>query len=234
MAKDLTRKKSKFWVPQNKDCGFYNKKLFYLITDKFDGELLTQRPEKREISEDFIILLPSIIEFSELIQKLDLTRLLNDDQHYTGWFLSKTESWYEAVPKQVVNKYAVNSLLDIVKKGSPKLQKRPRHGDFTPWHLIKLPEKSLGLIDGEHTMANGVEHYDLGYFIQRVFSVLEDQVLAKNILSILIKRNYDIEKLTAILAARGIGGFLDESLKPLPNYKISNKFKNWVLDLKFT
>src|SRR3989344_6997172 len=38
------RRLSNFWVPKNKDCGLYKDKLFYLITDKFDGELLVQRP----------------------------------------------------------------------------------------------------------------------------------------------------------------------------------------------
>ncbi|MBI2018392.1 hypothetical protein HYS96_01665 [Candidatus Daviesbacteria bacterium] len=47
----------------------------------------------------------------------------------------------------------------------------------------------------------------------------------------LVMSGYNIDKLKVILAARGIGGFLDGSLKPKPNYQSDNKFKDWVISL---
>lgn len=228
----VSKRSFDFWVPQNKDCGVYDNKLFYLITDKLDGELLVQKPGKTIISTDFQDLLHSIIRFSELIQQLDIATLSKqEDPDYRKCFFEKTTSWYNGIPKDTREKCKVSDLLKIVERGVLKLQMKPHHGDFTPWHLIKLNTGQLGLIDGEHARKNGVEYYDIDYFVQRVFSVLENPNFAQKILSELTKNNYSLEKLAVILAARAIGGFLDESLKPLPNYEFSNKFKEWVISL---
>lgn len=227
----VPRRLSNFWVPQNKDCGEYNK-LFYLVTDKLDGNLLTKRPGRTKTLKNLHNFLPSVIKFSELIQALTLGQLSDQESSdHKMWFLKKTKSWYGDIPEHIRERYKVMDLLKIVENGIARVQRKPRHGDFTPWHLIKLQGGQLGLIDGEHAMANGVEYYDIGYFIQRMFSVLENQDLAEKLLSVLNRKNYDMEKLRVILAARAIGGFLDESLKEKPNYQFSNKFKAWVESL---
>ena len=226
----MPRKSSGFWVPQNEDFGIYNGNLFYLITDRFEGRLLAQRPEKTN-STDFIDQIPAIINFSELIQKLNIVELTSkENPDYRERFFEKTKSWYNDIPKDIIEKYQVVDLLKVVEHGISKLKMKPRHGDFTPWHLFKLTSGQLGLIDGEHAKKNGVEYYDIGYFIQRVFSVLENPNFAEKILSELIKKNYSLEKLIIILAARAIGGFLDESLKPSPDYTFCVKFKDWVIN----
>ena len=228
----LISRKSKFWVPQNVDSGLYNR-LFYLITDVFKGTLLAQRPKKNTLHKDYKESMVSVIEFSELIQNIKINELSEkDSEEYKQWFLSKTESWYREIPDKILEKYKVNELLYIVKKGYLNLEKRPRHGDFTPWHLFRVKEEVLGLIDGEHAMKNGVEYYDIGYYLQRVYSVLQNQTYAEAILNLLRKRNYNLEKLRIVLAARAIGGFLDEYLTGKPNYPKSNDFKKWVIKLE--
>lgn len=228
----LPRKISNFWVPQNKDYGEY-KKLFYLITDKFEGKLLAERPGRTKTLKNLQNSLPSIIQFSELIQGLDIDQIAdNEDPNQQQWFLSKTKLWYLDIPENIREKYKIMDLLKIVDEGLPKLQRRTRHGDFTPWHLVNLRDGGLGLIDGEHAKSSSVEYYDIGYFIQRVFSVLRNPSLAQNILTTLTKKGYDSEKLKVILAARAIGGFLDESLTKKADYQCSNKFKVWVEKLR--
>ena len=228
----VLRKSSKFWVPENEDSGFYQNNLFYLITDYFAGQLLALIPEKSKPSPILLKSIPSIIELSELIQRLNLASLsVEENSRFRSSFLVKTNSWYEAIPEKTKKEYKLNNLLNFVKDSANSLQGKPRHGDFTPWHLIKLETGQLGLIDGEHAKKNGVEYYDIGYFIQRVFSVLKNPILAENILSHLSRRNYNLEKLRIILAARAIGGFLDESLKPFPDYKFSNNFKDWIIKI---
>lgn len=113
-------------------------------------------------------------------------------------------------------------------KGVSDLKAKPRHGDFAPWHLIKLKDGQLALIDGEHALKNGVELYDIGYFIQRVFSVLKNPKLAQDILNLLAHQGFDIKKLRCILAARTIGGFLDESLAHTPDYSFADQFRKWI------
>ncbi len=148
---------------------------------------------------------------------------------YGTRFIDKTNLWFKDIPTDIRKRFKVQSLLDIVGKGAGELQARPRHGDFTPWHIIKLQDRKIGLIDGEHFLASGVEGYDICYFIQRVFSVLKNPFIAKKIYSKLLSRGYKKDKLQIVLAARAIGGFLDESLSDKPDYKFANNFKDWVI-----
>jgi hypothetical protein len=228
----LPRDTSHFWVPQNYDSGFYQDTLFFLITDNIQGEPLAVRPEKTKISNTFISSIPDIIDFSEAIQRLQIDTLSErEDANGSDWFLQKTKAWFQGIPQHISETHQVNQLLEIVEHSLSLLEKRPRHGDFTPWHILKLRTGQFALLDGEHAMANGVAYYDIGYFMQRVFCVLENPTVAKGILALVIKRNYNIEKLQVILAARAIGGFLDESLKNFPNYTICDYFTDWVMNL---
>ena len=222
-----------FWVPKNIDSGFYNQNLFYFISDYFDGKLLAQRPLNNTSIKNYSQNLLLIIDLSEFIQKLEVDYLSSKDvEEYKAWFLNKVISWYKAVPQDVTDKFSLNDLLTIVKNGYLNLEKKTRHGDFTPWHMFELSNGKIGLIDGEHAMKNGVEYYDISYLIQRTFSVLKKPGFAKKILDILVERKYNMDKLKVILASRAIGGFLDESLvSKKPDYTIANDFKNWFIKL---
>ena len=171
----LVARTTEFWVPNNFDRGFYKQGLFYLITDYFEGELLAKRPTPEKIEQILIEDLPKIIEFGELIQNLNLT-IQGLSQRENESFLDRTKSWFNEVPQKVVKEYGVGSLLNLVENNYLKLAKKPRHGDFTPWHMFRLKNNKLGLIDGEHAMKNGVQYYDLGYLIQRVYSVMKNLV----------------------------------------------------------
>ena len=217
---------SKFVIPRNYESGFYNKNLFYLIEDYFKGELLTKNAEyKKSINQ--------IIELSELIQNLKIEALSeNDNQNYLEYFIEKVNAWHNEIPEEIKVKYQTNTLFNLIKNNYKNLEIKTRHGDFAPWHMIKLKGNKIGLIDGEHAMKNGVEYYDIGYYIQRVFSVLEDTQSAKEILVNLKNKNYDLIKLKVILAARAIGGFCDETLiAEKTNFDRADKFKNWVISL---
>ena len=225
-------RKFSFWVPINFDCGLYKNKFFYLVTDKFEGRLLVGKPkaQKAEVIVDYIGL---IIDFCEFIEKLkfkDLAERFYGELDYKDFFVSKSRSWMDAVGDDVKRKYELQNLFEIVKNGSRDLEMRPRHGDFAPWHIFMLSEGKFGLIDGEHALAGGVENYDICYFIQRVFSVLEAPDVAQLILDELMTRNYKIKKLRKVLAARALGGFLDESFNKQANYYFAIKFKDWVLN----
>ena len=233
--KFVPRENSYFCVPHNIEKGYYNNKYFYFISEYFNGELLESLNKEsyklKAVCKNF----DKIIELSELIQKLPLPITHADKYHngkgYKEKFLNKVVLWYKSIPENIIKKYDLNTLLDIVKKKVNILNKACRHGDFTPWHMIVLKKNKLGLIDGEHAMSQSVEGYDICYLIQRLFSVLKNIKVAKELYSILLERNYSKEKLQTVLCARAIGGFLDESLSPSPNYTIAEEFKNWVLNL---
>lgn len=228
----LVNRTSKFWVPKNYDNGFYHNNLFYLITDYLEGEPYAKTPDK---TSDLSLLkkdIPVIIDFAELIQDLPVNEFsLEDNEDYLDRNLRKVESWFNDIPKEIVKEFGIDRLFHLAKYDYPKLEKRTRHGDFTPWHMFKLQNGKIGLFDGERAMRNGVEYYDVTYFIQRVFSVLENPEFAKEIYQMLVRRFYDVDKMQTVLAARAIGGFLDESLKEKPNYEIAEEFKDWVMSL---
>lgn len=228
----LVDRSSKFWVPKNFENGFYKENLFYLITDYFQGQPFAERPSVGLQTESYSSYISEIIDLSELIQGLKINKLSEkDEENYNEWFLEKTKSWYNEIPQEIIEEYKIYDLLKIVSNNYLDFQMKTRHGDFTPWHMIDVDGK-IGLIDGEHAMKNGVEYYDIGYFIQRVFSVLGNSDFAKHIIELLAKRNYDLEKLRAILAARAIGGFTDEVLlSKQHDFAKANKFKEWVINL---
>lgn len=205
-----------FVVPKNYDGSLFNKKYYYIISDYLEGKLLN----------DVEKYLPQIIQLSESIQQLP-----KKDEDYKKRFINKVCMWYRDIPVDVLKKYKINTLFKTVENGINELTAKVRHGDFAPWHMIIMADGRLGLIDGEHFLVNGVENYDICYFIQRVFSVSKKQNIAKEIYSQLLKRQYNVDKLKTVLASRAIGGFLDESLVGNPDYKCAEKFMDWVLGL---
>lgn len=222
---------SDFLVPKNYDKGIYNGKYFYLITDYFEGSLLCEIREKCN-SVNFIKHINQIIGLSETIQELPQSGFVlpeYEEINYKIRFLNKTVGWFEDINNDLIEKYKIGELLEVVKSGIDKLESKPRHGDFTPWHILKLKNNKLGLIDGEHAFPDGVENYDICYLIQRVFSILKNPQLAQAIYSKLIERKYDKNKLKIVLASRAIGGFLDVSLNNEIDYQFAIDFKNWVL-----
>ncbi len=214
---------TRFLVPKNIESGYFQDSLFYEVTTFIKGRPITQ--------SDY----PNIIDFSEHIQSLAL-RLDHYDENaknmvHGTWFIAKTQRWYEAVPELIRQTYELHELRTISPEQVNNLKDKPRHGDFAPWHFIKLEGGELILIDGEHAIEGGVEYYDICYFIQRVFSVEKNPESAKKIFAMLIKRGYDKNKLKMVLAARAIGGFLDESLTQKPDYTFADKFKSWIESL---
>jgi hypothetical protein len=217
---------SKLPVPKNYARGYFKKDLFYLITAYLNGKLLDKKLVAEKIQE--------IIDLSERIMSIKIVSLPSDKytqgRDHREKFVNKTVSHFEAVPENVRIKNHLGDLLLHVKNNAKSLRCSPRHGDFTPWHMI-LDEDSINLIDGEHAMSQGIEYYDIAYFIQRVYAVWKDVKLAKSIYQKLILRGYDKNKLKVVLMARSIGGFLDESLAPIPDYSIHEELKEWVLSI---
>lgn len=219
-----------FSVPKNYDSGLYREKYFYLVTDYFNGKLFCNVSDTYKKSNDLIKYNLKIIKLSELIQKMPMVDLTNHEEiDYRTRFTNKVNDWFNDIPINVRKKFRVESFLNIVEKGVSELSSKPRHGDFTPWHIIKLIDSKLGLIDGEHFILDGVEGYDICYFIQRVFGVLKNPQVALDIYSKLLIKGYRKDILKTVLSARAIGGFLDESLKEKPNYEYAKKFKDWIM-----
>lgn len=214
-----------FRVPKNYDSGIFNEKYFYLITEYFDGKLLCKLRSSSEDINELVQCIPQVIQASEMIQQLPTA-----EGDYQKKFIRKVRAWFSDIPTSICKKHEIISLLTVVEQGVNNLQKRSKHGDFAPWHIFKLSDHKLGLIDGEHSLPDGVENYDICYFIQRVFSVLKKPEVAQTIFLELKKKNYDLDNLKTVLAARAIGGFLDESLTYRPDYTVARNFKEWVIN----
>lgn len=223
-------KNSAFRVPKNLDDGYYEG-LYYLLMEKLEGEHLSTLRGENYIADKYI---DAIVEFSELIQNLPLD-IPSDDvielENHQEWFVAKTKSWYENINEEITKQFELDKLMKSIEEGSRELKEKPRHGDFTPWHMITLKNGGLGLIDGEHAHSHGVEYYDIAYFIQRVFSVLNRREEAEKIVGKLLERKYDLDKLKTVLISRAIGGFNDEFLTPVPNYKRAQEFTEFITGL---
>lgn len=213
-----------FGAPENFDSGFYKKIYFYIICDYFQGNLLCSlNAGSKEINKiaDYI---PSVVEFSRVIQNLPAGRKKETS------LLEKTKNWFFDIPENIRKKYEINILLKIAESGIKDLNPKPRHGDFTPWHLIESKGKLI-VFDGEHWQSKSVENYDICYFIQRIFAVLKNPDIAQKIYAHLKNLGYEQDKLKTVLAARAIGGFLDESLNINTDYRYAEAFKKFVTNI---
>jgi hypothetical protein len=200
------------WVPKNLHSGWTDDGLFYLVTDRFEGDLLVKSPDETDV-KILDAKLDKIIEFAETIQHTEIKSADPQIDHQI-FFRDKVQGWYEAIPDLIKDQYQIYQLLDYVEGNFTKLGKSTRHGDFAPWHIFDLGNNKLGLIDGEHAMAEGVEYYDLCFLIQRIYSINATPDLAIHLFDKLKDKNYDIEKLKIVMAGRAVGGYLDESFKP--------------------
>lgn len=222
-------------VPRVIDEGMYDQNLFYIITEYFDGPLLWRIQQEGNASAKLLPSFERVLTFSEHIQNMRCYTPFGpfdpNEENPLAWFLAKVRSWYDGVPSSIADAYTMEPLLSFVEGGIPSLKIKPRHGDFTPWHIIELGESVLGLIDGEHAMSHGVEYYDICYYIQRVFTVLKNPEAAKSMTRALVERGYEAEKLQTVLAARAIGGYLDESLGPKPDYTFAKKFHDYIVSV---
>lgn len=213
----VSREASDLWVPTAVDAGYYQDVLFYHVSDIFTGIPLATTRNQFSASPELPKMLDRIIDASEQIQNIPLEPLRENDEvdktDHRAWFVEKATRWLKGIPVEVQNQYDLASLLHQIEEGVVNLHRKTRHGDFTPWHMMILPNGKLGLLDGEHALANSVEYYDIGYFIQRAYSVLRDPELAKTLVDKLQKRGYDMKKLQTVMLARAIGGFTDESVE---------------------
>lgn len=222
---------SAFRVPKNFAHGLFQEKYPYLITEAMEGRLIVEKPDSAVMTPVLEESLESIIRFSEFIQTLPVDDYTSAAD-YRERFLMKVHAWFEAVPADVRSKYRLEELLHIVESGAAGLVKKPQHGDFAPWHLMTLSDNTLGLLDGEHFRPDGVGYYDIGYCIQRIYTVLQQPKIAEKLYAKLIDWGYDETFLLVILAARGIGGYLDASLSQSPDYAMSLAYQVWVVHKK--
>ena len=122
------RESSNFWVPINFDSGFFEN-LFYLVTDYGEGEKISSHePGSEKYLEQT---LDEVIGFAELIQTLNIQNL-NPNELFTNTthiqrFVEKARQWLEGIPAEVTEQYGVRQLIQVVNKGSQKLEQRPRH-----------------------------------------------------------------------------------------------------------
>ncbi len=222
----------RFEVPHNVTFGEYNG-LYYFLTEILKGEPLATTANFT-LNSSFEPMIPEIIDFADFISTQKITGVGRPDV-VTGktpqeWFVNKTKSWLDAIPIPIQAQFNLVLLFAKVESGAKTLTVKPRHGDFTPWHLLKTP-LGLGLLDGEHAMSEGVELYDIGYLIQRVHTISKNPAVAQKILTTAERKGHPLEKIKIILVARAIGGFLDAHLAGKTDFSLEKEFKDWISSL---
>lgn len=200
---------SVFLVPHIYESGLYDGRLFYTVSDYIDGTFLSTGPHERGMTR-------WSDEYADLVidGAVQIASFPVDEKQITSYidtFIHKVNSWFDAIPQTVRRTYDIERLKDHVERFAHILSPSVRHGDYTPWHMLKKDE-TYALIDGEHFSACSVQYYDIVYFIQRLYAILGAKDEAMSLLHTLSDRGYDKKKLGVVLAARTIGGYLDHTL----------------------
>jgi len=210
-------------VPQIYSTGYF-KNYFYFVCQYLENNFV----DLDFLSEN----LDLIINLSEKISQLKIKKLPADNfikgKTPQEKFINKTANHLQSLPKKIIKEYNLDNLFLKVKNQASELKTACRYGDFNINHMI-LKNNQIYLIDGQLAMTQWVEYYDIAYLIQRIYSQFNHQSLAKKIVNRLLEKNYSLKKLTTILFARAIGGFLDEYIAQGNNYQLHNEFKNWII-----
>lgn len=225
---------SNFRVPKNITSGQFNN-LFYFLAEKLDGKMVSATKDFALDEFSFPDLIPQILDLAVYVMSKNISGVGKPDvvRGITpqDWFVNKTRVWFDAIPNEIKTQNNLHTLMELVEASAVNLATKPRHGDFTPWHIMKLTSGGLGLIDGEHAMSEGVELYDIGYLIQRVHTICKRPDFAVRIFEVAEERGIDARKLKTIMSARTIGGFLDAHLAQQADLSRESEFKKWVLSL---
>ncbi|KPJ70886.1 hypothetical protein AMJ51_00690 [Microgenomates bacterium DG_75] len=204
--------KTPFLVPKNIEKGFFQKKLFFFISDYFGNQTLAnQYPPKTKQLNKWIL---KIARATYLINQIDCQP--KDEQKTKsvgGYLITSASEWASQVS------FDVQPLLTIIKNSRQRIKKCWNHGDFVPWHMYVLKNGKFGLVDAEHGGC-GLRYYDAAYFYVRVRQSLGESDLAKKFLlsfrDLLThddKQNF-LNDLRPILAQRLMGDFWGASIGP--------------------
>lgn len=234
VAEKVRSQKLLFSVPIPHDTGYLLGDYFFMVTDFINGKLLVNYPfdtnlgllEKHWQKVVDIALSIEGLQLSEELIRPEASGMTSEER-----YLRKTQSHFDTIPDTVREKYDLDTVLTFVKMHLSTAQQSTAHGDFTPWHLFVDEKENFTLIDGEHASTQAPENYDVGYVIQRVYSVLKNPKLAKKMLQKALDQGVDGDRLQVILAMRAIGGFLDESLAPNPDYTFHKEFVEQIVRL---
>lgn len=145
-------------------------------------------------------------------------------------FVQKVSRHFQALPAEIASNPVILRLFQKVHQGASSLSSAGRHGDYTPWHILQ-EGASIFLLDAEHAHSHSVELYDLAYFVQRMHSVIGAEEGAVQFIQEISKQRNRPLQLQTVLAARAIGGFLDESLVSNPSYSIHFRFAKRIEQL---
>ena len=62
-----------------------------------------------------------------------------------------------------------------------------QHGDFVPWHMFQIDDKTIGVVDGEHASLIKPRFYDLAYLYTRLYTKASSPDAAKKVLRLFLK-----------------------------------------------
>ncbi len=112
-----------YLVPKFYEGGYY-KGLYYILIEEYTGPQIAAIDQKYNFIGQYI---NQIIDFSEFIQDLPLKIPINDaiqSPNHQEWFVEKTKSWLDTIPGEIIKRYKLEQLFDLVKEGANNLSEK--------------------------------------------------------------------------------------------------------------
>lgn len=117
-----------FVVPKGLEKGLYNERLFYHISDYFEGETLADKyPPTTKSLASWIQKIARAVLF---IGSIPLPEQYKSPRKLPGERLFESASeWGSQLSSDV------SSLLDLIESSKDRIEVSLNHGDFVPWHM---------------------------------------------------------------------------------------------------
>lgn len=176
VVQQLPPKKKTFKGPRIHAYGSEDKFSWYLA-EYFDAPLLVDLKAenyKKQIHKELEDIVDILVTLDKVrVETLPATSLYSEKGESAPYnnLLRKVDRWLEKpletgliTPERIEQgKVLIGQYRSFV---YPALQ----HGDFVPWHMFRLKEKIIGIVDGEHASLVKPRFYDLAYLYTRLYT----------------------------------------------------------------
>lgn len=188
----------------------------WYVSEFLEGELLA--PSLNARPGAIAATLPLLVEILVAFDQIKVDRAgeplygETESAPYTN-LLKKVDGWMKTpLQSGLIDQQTINRAKALIERYRSEVKPGFQHGDFVPWHIMKLVNGQRVLFDGEHASALKPRFYDLCYAYTRFFTRSKSKPEAKQLLSAFVSRTGSeslLSELLPVMTLRSLGMHAD-------------------------